>query len=68
MAAPWGQAGSGRHWPGWRAMTGDREVGEWQGRGRTVRGRRPQWSKPPARVWLPASPAQASSRVVGEHF
>lgn len=31
MAAPWGQAGSGRHWTGWRAVTGDREVGEWQG-------------------------------------
>lgn len=31
MAAPWGQAGGGRPWPGWGVMTGDREDGEWQG-------------------------------------
>ena len=48
MRAPRGQAGGGRHWPGWGAVAGGGRWGVARGRG-TVRGWCLQWSKPPAR-------------------
>lgn len=50
MAAPLGTGRKWEHWPGWRAMTGDREVGEWQGEGGLSQGPASTVVQAPARV------------------